>query len=153
MTAPDEIRRLVRQYEHKSSYGTEPNFDKVLSLGPAVVPFFAEAYPTAKRWRQRASFLYRSVRYAKESKSARELAVQALADKSREVRYRACMLLAVSQDRQVLPALRATLSHPDAQTRADVAAAIDAIERRNHNYFVDRGHTGMINLVVVGDDA
>jgi hypothetical protein len=56
------------------------------------------------------------------------------------------MLLACAQDRRALPALRAQAEHKDEQTRQDVFAAIDAIESSNHNYFVDRDHSGMITL-------
>ena len=138
---PDEIRKLVSNFESKASYGTEPGWDEIRSLGAEIVPYFIEAYPNAPRWQQRASFLYRSIRYARESEDAVNFAIQALQDRAKEVRYRACMLLACSLERRSLPFLHEAAKHKDEQTRADAEAAIDAIENENHNYFVDRDHS------------
>jgi hypothetical protein len=141
---PAQIRRLVSEYSLRSSYGSEPHFDEIASLGAAVVPYFLEAFPKSRRWQQRASFLYAANRHARRSKEAVALAVSALNDKSREVRYRACLLLACSLDESAIAALKAVSCHDDQQTREDVAAAIDAITSKNHNYFVDRTHSGKI---------
>lgn len=65
-----------------------------------------------------------------------------LADRSYMVRYRACGLLAYSLRREALPPLQTLSAHADRRTAEDAAAAIDAIEHRNHDYFADRGHTG-----------
>ena len=141
---PAEIRELVAGFALRSSYGTEPNRDAVLALGSAVLPYFIEAYPKARRWQQRASFLYTAARHARNSPLAVKLAVDALQDRSREVRYRACLLLALSQDEAILPTLEAASTHADPSTRADVAAAIDAIRSRNPHFFVDRDHSGKV---------
>lgn len=42
--------------------------------------------------------------------------------------------------------LRQAGSESDEQTRADIEAAIDAIENQNHHYFVDRDHSGLTTL-------
>jgi hypothetical protein len=141
---PVQIRQMVSDYALRSSYGSEPHFAEIASLGAAVVPYFLEAYPTARRWQQRASFLYAANRHCRTSPEAIALAVGALNDKSREVRYRACLLLACSLDASTLEALRAVGDHSDPRTREDVAAAIDAITSRNHNFFVDRTHSGKV---------
>lgn len=141
-----KIREMVSCYEHKSSYGTEPFFDEIKSLGESVLPYFIEAYPNSKRWQQRASYLYRAVSYANTSNNAVKLALLALSDKSKEVRYRACMLLACSQNKDVLPELYQAIKSAKFDTAADILAAIDAIESGNHNYFVDRSHSGNIKL-------
>jgi len=60
------------------------------------------------------------------------------------------MLLAFSQNEAALPTLRESLSHPDEGTRGDVVAAIDAIESRNHHYFVDREHSNAQHGRMVG---
>lgn len=146
MTASEHILKLVREYAHRSSYGDEPHFDEIRALGSGVLPYFIEEYPKARHWRQRASFLYRAIRYARTSPNAVALAKAALDDKSREVRYRACMLLACSLDKNALPSLEAARSHPDSRTREDICAAIDAITSENHNFFVDREHSGQVFL-------
>ncbi len=57
------------------------------------------------------------------------------------------MLLAYSQ-REVLPDLRAALAGAPKETQEDILAAIDAIESHNHNFFVDRDHSGMVTLTI-----
>ena len=148
MAEPDEVRRLVAAYELRSSYGSEPHFDAIRALGAEVVPYFLEAYPGAGRWQQRASFLYASIRHARTCPAAVELAVLALGDRSSEVRYRACMLLAVSLDRAALPSLRDARIDTDDETRGHIDATIDAIEHGNPDWFVDRDHSGKIHLNV-----
>jgi hypothetical protein len=59
------------------------------------------------------------------------------------VRYRAAMLLAFSLRRDALPELRKVLWSLEGQAGHEhVAAAIDAIEHQNQNFFVDRDHSG-----------
>lgn len=141
-----EIRIMVGEYEAKSSYGTEPYYKEIKSLGESVLPFFIEAYPKAKRWKQRASYLYRAISYARDSALSVELALMALQDRSKEVRYRACMLLACSQNVNALSNLNLVLKSVSKESAADIMATIDAIESKNHNYFVDRNHSGKVFL-------
>jgi hypothetical protein len=141
---PAQIRRMVGEYALRSSYGSEPHFKEISSLGAVVVPYFLEAFPKARRWQQRASFLYAANRHCRTSRDAVTLAIKALNDRSREVRYRACLLLACSLDETALDSLASLQDHSDLRTREDVAAAIDAITSQNHNYFVDRTHSGKI---------
>lgn len=141
-----KIRVMVSEYEAKSSYGTEPHYEEIKSLGESVLPFFIEAYPKAKRWKQRASFLYRAISYSRRSTLSVELGIMALQDRSNEVRYRACMLLACSLNAKALPYLKSAFKSASGETASDIAAAIDAIESENHNYFVDRMHSGKMFL-------
>ena len=141
---PAQIRKMVDEYALRSSFGSEPHFEEIASLGADVIPYFLEAYPRARRWQQRASFLYAATRHARTSRDAVELAVAALNDKSRIVRHRACLLLACSLEKSAIASLKAIADHSDTQTREDVAAAIDAIDCGNHHYFVDREHSGMV---------
>ncbi len=71
----------------------------------------------------------------KRSRSARR---RPIADKSKVVCYRGCMLLAYSQKREVLPSLRHALEATDPERKADLSAAIDAIESENYNWLSDR---------------
>jgi hypothetical protein len=146
------LRDAVRGFAFRSSYGSEPNYRQVKGAGAAAVQLFLQEHPSARSWKQRASFVYHSIPYARRSHAAVELARLALSDRSRHVRYRACMLLACAQDRTTVDLLRAhALSEQDAETRRHIEAAIDAIESGNHNFFVDRGHSGMITLRFEGD--
>lgn len=119
-------------------YGPESGWKALRILGAEVIPNFIEVYPYASRWKQRASYFYFSIKYAQESSSAVDLALIALNDRSKEVRYRACMLIASALDYRALPAHLKAKEHAIPQTKLDILAAIDSIEHQNYNYFVDR---------------
>ena len=136
-----EIRRLVGEIAADRD-ADDSAWGALRPLGAAVVPYLAEAYPQATRWQPRAALVFHAIRYARVSDDAYRLGLQALGDRSYMVRYRACMVLAYAQRAEALPALRAAASHADARTREDATAAIEAIEHRNHHYFVDRTHSG-----------
>lgn len=89
------------------------------------------------------------MRYARKSEDALALGLEAIVDRSKIVRYRGAMLLAYSQRKDALPYLRAALvSLRDGPGADDLLAAIDAIENANHNYFVDREHSGKMKWEV-----
>jgi hypothetical protein len=90
----------------------------------------------------RRAILFHTIKHARTSEAAFQLGVAALADRASIVRYRACGVLAYSLRRDALPHLHALTAHKDQKTAGDARAAIDAIERQNHHYFVDRDHTG-----------
>ena len=55
------------------------------------------------------------------------------------------MLLAYSLRTNLLPFLEAALDKArDEETRNDITAAMDAIIEQNHNFFIDRNHTGKV---------
>jgi len=103
-------------------------------------------YRVARKAGERASCVYHATRYARTNADAVQLGREALKDGAHPVRYRACLLLAYSQDRAVLEELRAALPRTPESSRKDIAAAIDAIESRDHHYFVDRNHSGKVKL-------
>lgn len=92
------------------------------------------------------SCVYYASKYALASEDAYELAIEALADKSKRVSYQACLLLAVAQKSSSLVPLATLLSDPESSE--DAKAAIDAIKLKDHNYFADRDHSGMVKLNV-----
>ena len=104
-------------------------------------------YRSQKSWKPRSSYVYHATRYAKQSEAAIKLGKLAVGDKSSVVRYRACKLLAYSLRRELLPFLEQRLSKAkDEKARGDIEAAMDAIVQQNHNYFVDRDHSGKVTL-------
>lgn len=139
---PAEIRERVRRLDTTSSREEQEAWNGLRELGAAVAPYLAEAYPSFRKWQGRASLVFHSIRYARVSDEAFRLGLDALADKATLVRYRACGLLAYSQRSEALPTLNALVGHHDSRTAEDARAAIDAITRRNHHYFVDRNHSG-----------
>jgi len=147
-----DIPSLVSELDTRSSLQEEAAWVQLRSLGVAVVPHLAAFYPRAKTWQGRASLVFHSLRFARESEDAYQLGIAALEDKSTIVRYRACGLCAYSLRKDALPALRALLSHKDIKTVEDAAAAIDAIESQNHHLFVDRDRSGRSSWIVNESD-
>ena len=118
-----------------------------LELGAGFAGELLAAYKTAKSWRHRTSYVYHAMSVCTESNDAIALGELALFDKSKVVRYRACMLLAIAQRVSALPVLDEALSR-GLDSADDYRAAIDAIRHRNPNYFVDRDHSGQVTLGV-----
>jgi len=130
----------------------EGAWSELKQLGEAVVPYLAEGYGRMRRSRGRVSCVFHAIRYARTSEAAFQLGIAALKDKATLVRYRACGLLAYSLRHEAVPALRALFEHTDRRTADDARAAVDAIERRNHHYFIDRIHSGRTFWKVNADD-
>lgn len=146
---PSAIRDLVQTFAVKSSFGDELGYKEIKALGEEVIPYFLEQYPKSSHWKQRVAYVYHSIRpAAKGDKSAFQLGLLALNDKSKHVRYRACMLLACAQNIEALPYLEALKDHPVSETKKDVEAAIDALKSKNHHYFIDRSHSNKMFLNV-----
>ena len=130
-----------------------PSHAEVKEAGAAAVQLFLQEYPSARSWKQRASFVYHSIPHARTCRAAVALASLALSDRSRHVKYRACMLLACAQDPTTLDLLREhAMSEQHPETQGHIRAAIDAIENGNHNFFVDREHSGMVTLRFSSND-
>jgi hypothetical protein len=104
-------------------------------------------YRAEKKWQTRRSCVYHAIGYSKDDSDAIQLGIEALSDKSKAVRYQACLLLSFSLKKEALPALQEIkLKITDTETLANIDAAIDAIENQNTNFFADRQHTGKITL-------
>jgi HEAT repeat protein len=116
------------------------------TIGEQLPGLLLKKYRSARKAGERASCVYHSMRYARTNADAVQLAREALKDSAQPVRYRACMLLAYAQDEASLDALREALSKAPTNSQEDLAAAIDAIVSRNHNYFVDRDHSGKTTM-------
>ncbi len=136
------IRQLVRQLDTAKARDEEEAWVQLKPLGQDVVPYLAEFYPEARKWQGRTSLLFHSVRYARTSEAAFQLGLAGLRDKAYVARYRACGLLAYSLRKDALPYLEELLHHSDSKTATDAKAAIDAIRKENHHYFIDRTHSG-----------
>jgi hypothetical protein len=128
--------------------GSEAEWLAVKSLHghPNLPELLLNWYSRSPRLGARASCVYHCLRYAQSNESAFKLGVIATKDRSKVVRYRAAMLLAVAQNPAAIPSLEA-LSQND-QSRSDAQAAINAIRLRNPNLFVDRAGTGRATLCV-----
>lgn len=136
------IRELVGKLDTAKALEGENAWEELKPLGAAVVPFLAEFYPKARKWQGRAALIFHAMAYARTSETAFQLGLAALKDKATIVRYRACGVCAYSLRSEAIAPLKQLLQHPDSQTVADARAAIDAIQHRNHHYFMDRDHSG-----------
>jgi hypothetical protein len=137
-----QIRETVQRFNTTSAAEHEAAWVLLRPLGVDVVPFLAEAYPRTSKAQGRLALVYHAIRFARNSQAAFELGIHALNDKATLVRYRACSICAYSLRRDAIPHLEPLLKHPDSKTVADAKAAIDAIKRKNHHYFLDRNHSG-----------
>jgi hypothetical protein len=152
MTPQPKEKDVERLLSKLDGSGSDEEWNAVVELrsllGDNLPDRLLALYRRAKKAADRSSYVYHSVRYARRSDAAIELALLAVRDKAKVVRYRACMLLACSQRKELLPTLRDLLSDVVADTKADLLAAIDAIESQNQDYFVDRDHSGLTTLSV-----
>ena len=128
--------------------GSETEWEAVLELrtteGDRLPSLLLKHFRSSPRAGARASCVYHATRFAKTNQEALTLGLEALADRAHAVRNRACALLAFSQRTDMLPMLRARLEAVPDDSKGDLCAAIDAIESRNHNFFLDRDHSGKV---------
>lgn len=148
----ETIRRLVAELDTTRATSAEKAWAELRGLGPAVAPWLLEAFPRFRTWQGRVGLVFHSIRHARTSEEAFRLGALGCRDRSYMVRYRACGLLAYSQRTDAIAHVTPLLSHKDGRTVEDALAAIDAIESRNHHYFVDRDHSGRVHWCVNDDD-
>jgi hypothetical protein len=148
-----KIKELVKRLDTTSAADQEAAWALLRPLGVDVVPFLADAYGNTKKAQGRAALAFHAIRFARISRPAFELGIRALNDKATLVRYRACCICAYSLRADAIPNLKELLKHSDSKTVEDAAAAIDAIRRKNHHYFIDRSHSGMSFWTVNPEDS
>jgi hypothetical protein len=111
-----------------------------------VLPLMIEAFETTKHSRARACMVHRATLFARIDERAVELGLRALADPIKEVRARACMLLAHSRKPGAVPALRAIKSGPTRElARRAVASIVEGeafVPDNDPLYFFFQGDTG-----------
>lgn len=152
-TKPERMAEAQALLQRLDGSGSQEEYDAVAQLrrllGPELPRYLLETYRSSKKWQQRAACAFRALADARQSEDALTLGREAIRDRSKVVRYRAGMLLAWAQRPEVIPELRALLDEkgrgPETE---DLAAALDALENRNPNYYVDRDHSGMVTLDV-----
>lgn len=143
---PSEIETQLRKLDGRGS-DEEYMAVKILSaLGDEFPALLLKKYRDSSKWGERVSCVYHAIKYAKSNDAAYQLGVEAIKDKSKKVRYRACMLLAVAQRQEAISSLE-SLSK-DSDSKEDARAAIDSIKHKNHNFFADRKHSGKVTLYV-----
>lgn len=108
-------------------------------------------YREASRYQVRAACVFYSMsEAAANNEDAFTLGIEAIKDRSKIVRSRACQLLSFALKQEAIPYLRSALADPQLKASTeDFDAAIDAIVHQNHHYFVDREHSGMVKMSIV----
>ncbi len=139
---------ILKRLDDSSSEVNWGAIRELKGLGVDLPQVLFEYYKESRSWRARVSCVFFAIHDARDNEDAVQLGIAALNDRSRVVRHRACSLLAYSLRGDALPYLRQLLMHHDPSTKEDARAAIDAIEHRNHNWFVDREHTGRLTWTV-----
>ena len=140
-----EVDKLLMQLDGSGSNNEWKAIERLRSINN-FPDLLLERYKHSKKWNERASCVYHSTRYAKERASSLQLGILALKDKSKIVRYRATMLLAVSQKVEAIKPLEELLASE--LSTSDAAAAIKAILEQNQNLFVDRENSGKMFLKI-----
>jgi HEAT repeat protein len=135
------IRSLVASFDTRDNAARDAAWRQLRDLGERLLPFFEEFFGRAKRLEARRDIAFHCIRFARTNDAAFRIGLAAVNDRSTIVRYRGCCVLAYSLRRDALLALQTLLSHSDAKTVGDARAAIDAIQHKNHHYFIDREHT------------
>jgi phosphohistidine swiveling domain-containing protein len=118
--------------------------DKIKKSGYRLPYVLLQRYRHEKKWQRRDACVYYAIGYSKTDTDALQLGIEALLDKSKKVRYHAC-LLSFSLKQEAMKSLQKARSIvTDGETLENINAAIDAIENNNTNFFVDRKHAGKV---------
>jgi len=145
--------KLLQQLDGKGSEKERAAVHELRdSLGTAFPDKMLSHYRISRIKGIRASCLFYCFPNARTSNAAKELAMLALRDKSKVVRYRACQLLAYSQDRNLLGRIEQLRNSIDAESRPDLDAVLDAISNQNQHFFKDREHSGRIFMELDHDN-
>ncbi|MGH9213696.1 MAG: hypothetical protein ACRD2C_23925 [Acidimicrobiales bacterium] len=130
----------------------EAAWGQLAPLGIEAVTHLVEAYRSARTWQGRSAAVLYATRFARESEEAFQLGVEALGDRARHVRTRACGLLAYSLREEAEGRLLLLCSHVDVATREDARAAVAALREHDHHRFKDRDGTGRVFWIVNQSD-
>lgn len=130
----------------------EATWGVLAPLGLDAVPHLVEAFHGARTWQGRAAALFYATRFARDSEAAFRLGLEALNDRARQVRTRACGLLAYSLRKDAEGCLMLLCGHADSATREDATAALAALRDQDHHRFKDRDGTGRIFWIVTQSD-
>jgi len=121
------------------------------SRGEPVPQYLYKCFLISKKAKIRAQCIFYQFSFAQDgNKYALATGIRGLDDRAKIVRYNACKLLAYAQDKSTLVHLKnAKSSEKNSDIVSHIMASIDAIEEGNHNWFVDRDHSGLITMEVV----
>jgi hypothetical protein len=153
-TALPTVDELVTALDHKRQADIDAAERRLFKTHgrEALIPGLVAAYSRIRHAAGRNSVLYELVPFARKRPEVVELAKAALDDPAYMPRMQACSLLAYSLRQDAIPHLKPLMKHRDKKTRDDAKAAIDAIKRQNHHYWLDRTHSGSFLWTVNPED-
>src|SRR5689334_20275203 len=143
MASVPTVSEVVAALDHRNQ-GDLADGERRLWTGSSfsdLVSTLIAAYPQIRSAPGRNTILFRLIRHARSHHEIVELAIAALNDRAYLPRMQALAILAYSQTPDVVQQIQPLLEHRDPKTRADAAAAIDAIRSQNHHYWFDRDHS------------
>lgn len=132
--------------------GSETVREALVRHGADALETMLATLPSLRSWQARNAVVYTAIKFARQSRVSLEIGRLGLQDKSKRVRQTACALAAFSLNREMLCPLSECAKTSDPETAEDARAAIHAIEKNNHNLFVDRLGTGRVLWHVWGTD-
>jgi len=151
MTKGEVIRAIIAGFDTARGSKLEDLREQLLPFGRDIVPHLAWGMETLRRQESRDSLLYTATKFARVEPEVVGFAVRSLNDRGTWVRHRAAMLLAFACDPSALPALKQRAEvEPRDDIRADIEAAMNAIEQRDHNLWADRTGSGQVHWNVGG---
>ena len=140
----NEIRSVVAAFDTTDNAARDAVWRQRREVRERAFPFFSELFARAKRLQVQRDIAFHCISHARTNDAAFRIGLAAIGDKATMVRYRGCCVLVYSLRKDAVPRLQRLLSHADPKTAEDAKAAMDAIECRNHHYFVDREHSGRV---------
>jgi hypothetical protein len=140
----DLVSLLVKAFSVSRRQQIDAAWKIAESMGDDLVEFLGAAFPHISRSAGRASVMRYVGKFSRDSEVAFRMGIIATQDRAYDVRYYGCALLAYSLRTDAVPILSPLLKHSDHRTVEDARAAIDAIKRKNHNFFKDRDHSGRV---------
>jgi hypothetical protein len=140
----ERVKALVEAFSVSRRPEIDSAWEIAHSMSDELLVLLAEAFPQIRKSAGRASIMRYVGKFSRENEFVFGMGIVAVQDRSYEVRHYGCALLAYSLRNEALPTLTVLLRHSDHRTVADARAAIDAIKRKNHYFFMDRDHSGKI---------
>lgn len=105
-------------------------------IGINIIPFCKKWYIRSSQAEMRTDMIRFTIRYARISDEAKELAIIALKDRSKNVRRMACAVMAYSLDEEMISYLNSIKEHKNTHTQEKAKSAILAIKTKDINNFV-----------------
>jgi hypothetical protein len=136
----DQIEKLYELMNRTTSLGRDNIRALYLgSAGDKNISFSVKYYLNSKDASVRKDMVTFVIRYARTSKTALELGIRALRDRSKHV-HAGCAVLAYSLRNDMIPYLKDLLNSKDEETRNNSKSAIKAIQKQDINLFVKPTH-------------